>query len=175
LKEEKIEFLESLSSKKSIRINFICSGNIIRSPYAEILFEHLIKKEKNAFFHLIHVESGGVRYRNSDISTQSAEMLFREGVSQERINQFTPRYFPDYPSMFDSVDLILVMERSHLRSIPLKFSEKAFLLLEFVYGKNEDVPDPYFDPPYEKAYNMIKKALIDLIEIINNNLESGMI
>ncbi len=165
------DFLKSLLRKKSVRINFICSGNIIRSPYAEILFEHLIQDEKKSFFRTIQTESGGVRYRNSSISAESTDMLLREGVSQDRINHFTPRYFLDYPSMFESVDLILVMERSHLRSIPSKFKGKAFLLLDFVYGKNDDVPDPYFDPPYERAYNMIKKALQDLIEILNQNTD----
>ena len=90
-------------------------------------------------------------------------MLLKEGVSKKRIKQFVPRYFPDYPNMFDSVDLILVMEQSHLGSIPSQHKNKAHLLLNFVYGRIEDVPDPYFDPPYERSFQMIKKALEDLI------------
>ncbi len=168
MKDRSKNFLNNLIKKNSIGINFVCSGNIIRSPYAEILFEYLIKKEINENFQKIMVESGGVRYRNSMISEESTVMLLKEGVSQERINQFTPRYYPDYPNMFDSVDLILVMERSHLQSIPSVHKNKAFLLLDFVYGQSEDVPDPFFDPPYERSYNMIKKALKDFIELIKS-------
>ncbi|MHA1978146.1 MAG: arsenate reductase/protein-tyrosine-phosphatase family protein [Candidatus Hodarchaeales archaeon] len=166
VKNQTENFLKNLTRQNSIAINFICSGNIIRSPYAEILFEHLITITNTELAQKIRVESGGVRYRNSIISEESATMLLKEGISQKRIDQFSPRYFPDYPTMFDSVDLILVMEQSHLRSIPEKYLGKAFLLLKFVYGQNENVPDPYFDPPFERSFNMIKTALTDLIGLM---------
>ncbi|PWI47829.1 hypothetical protein CEE45_09970 [Candidatus Heimdallarchaeota archaeon B3_Heim] len=166
VKSQSENFLKQITGQNSIAINFICSGNIIRSPYAEILFEHMIKMTNTSLAKRVRVESGGVRYRNSKISEESATMLLKEGINHKRIDQFTPRYFPDYPRMFDSVDLILVMERSHLRSIPSKYKEKTFLLLEFIYGRNEDVPDPYFDPPFERSFIMIKKALQTFTEML---------
>ncbi|MHA1994894.1 MAG: arsenate reductase/protein-tyrosine-phosphatase family protein [Candidatus Hodarchaeales archaeon] len=166
MKDQLEKFVRKFVSQNSICMNFICSGNIIRSPYAEILFEHLLLNADIDLGKKVQVESGGVRYRNSIISEESAAMLLEEGVPQKRIDKFVPRYFPDYPKMFDSVDLILVMERSHLKSIPTEYKDKAFTLLDFVYGRDEDVPDPYFDPPFERSFIMIRKALITIVEQI---------
>lgn len=157
--------LGKIYSQESFTINFICSGNIIRSPYAEMLFEALVG-ENDVLSQKIRVESGGVKYRNNMISEESAIMLKKEGVSKERIDRFSPRFYRDYPEMFNS-DLILVMEQSHLEHIPQQFREKSFLFLDFVYGQTiGNVPDPYFDPPFERAYDMIKEALKHLLEQI---------
>ena len=132
-----------------------------------MLFEKLLEKSGKKISLKIQVESGGVKYQNSMISEESAAMLMKEGVVKERINRFTPRYSRDYPEMFTKNDLILVMEQSHLQYIPKKFSDKSFLFLDYVYGKTiGNVPDPYFDPPFERAYNMIKEALQSLLEQI---------
>lgn len=158
LKERKQLILENFCKSDHFTIIFICSGNIIRSPYAHILFEHLIQEELE-LSKKIQVESGGVTYRNYSISMESRDMLLREGISIEKIAEFKSRYFPDHPNMFQGVDLVLVMEKNHLQKIPI---ENAFLLLEFTMGISENVPDPYFDPPYERSFQMIKEALIQL-------------
>jgi protein-tyrosine phosphatase len=165
IKEHKL-LLRKIYSQESFTINFICSGNIIRSPYAEILFEKLLEQHY-VLSQKIKVESGGVKYKNSMISGESASMLIKGGVSKNRIDQFSPRFFGDYPNMFENNDLILVMEKSHLQYIPQKYKKKAYLFLDFVYGQSiGNVPDPYFNPPYERAYNMIKEALETLLEQI---------
>ncbi len=143
-------------------VNFICSGNIIRSPYAHILFQHQIRNEKG-LKNRIKVESGGVKYRNSSISYESHQMLLKKGISEEMIAKFVPRYFSDHPNMFNEVDLILVMEKSHITRLPKSFQNRAFLLLEFTQDVKENVPDPFFDPPFERAYRMIDKSLDLLI------------
>ena len=159
LVEQKQVVLQKFSEASSFNIIFICSGNIIRSPYAHLLFEHLIQEDTK--LKKIRVESGGVTYRNYSISMEAREMLLREGVSADKISEFTPRYFPDYPDMFQGVDLVLVMEKTHIRKIPNK---NTFLLLEFTLGITDNVPDPYFDPPFERSFHMIKNALIRLME-----------
>ena len=166
LKKEEKAIVRKIYSKEPFVINFICSGNIIRSPYAEMLFEKMVLDECS-LRSKIHVESGGVIYRNQMISRESARMLMNEGVSEDRIKRFTPRYHNDYPNMFKEANLILVMEKSHLQYIPAKHKDKAYLFLDFVYGRTiGDVPDPYFDPPFDRAYNMIKDALRTLLEEI---------
>ncbi len=166
LRETYKPLLKKICSKESFTINFICSGNIIRSPYSEMLFEKLVGEE-DTLKRKIHVESGGVVYRNQKISEESTLMLMKEGIPRERINQFSPRYHHDFPNMFKEADLILVMEKSHLQYIPGKYKEKSFLFLDFAHGQRiGDVPDPYFDPPFERAYDMIKEALKSLLKQI---------
>jgi protein-tyrosine phosphatase len=169
MESQRNTIIEKLCQQERVTINFICSGNIIRSPYAEILFEDMVLKAENKLPMKVQVESGGVTYRNTVISRESANILLREGISKERIGRFSPRYLPDYPGSFEKSDLILVMERAHIRNIPFEHREKTFLLLEFIYGRDEDVPDPYFDPPFDRAYMMIKDALDTLLDLIEEN------
>lgn len=154
--------MENFRESPSFQILFICSGNIIRSPYAHLLFEHLIQGEPE--LEKIRIESGGVTYRNDSISWESRDLLLKEGVSIERIAKFIPRYALDYPEMFQQADLVLVMEKNHYQKIPQKIREKSFLLLEFTMGISENIPDPYFDPPYERSFQMINEALVKLKE-----------
>ena len=163
LDEHKQRILEKFRESNHFHIVFICSGNIIRSPYAHLLFEHLLEEDIK-LKSKIQVESGGVTYRNFSISMETRNMLLKEGIPPDKISEFSPRYFPDHPDMFKGVDLVLVMERNHIRKIPNK---NTFLLLEFTLGKHINVPDPYFEPPYERSFEMIKEALIQLRELFN--------
>ncbi|MFX1516609.1 MAG: hypothetical protein ACFFC6_09890 [Promethearchaeota archaeon] len=160
LNNHKQQILKKFRESNHFHIVFICSGNIIRSPYAHLLFEHLLEEDielKNK----ITIESGGVTYRNSTISVETRNMLVREGVSSNKISEFTPRYFPDHPDMFQGVDLVLVMEKNHIQKIPIT---DTFLLLEFTLGIADNVSDPYFNPPYERSFQLIREALIQLRE-----------
>jgi protein-tyrosine phosphatase len=96
-------------------------------------------------------------------------MLLLKGVSEDKIINFQARFFPDHPDMFKNVDLILVMEKSHINRLPKSVQDRAFLLLEFTQGIMKNVPDPFFDPPFERAYRMIDKSLDLLITFFNNS------
>ncbi|MHA1969715.1 MAG: arsenate reductase/protein-tyrosine-phosphatase family protein, partial [Candidatus Hodarchaeales archaeon] len=143
LEQRKLQIRQKFQTSALFTINFICSGNIIRSPYAHLLFEHLINGELRLRSR-IKAESGGVKYRNSSISYESREMLLLKGVSEDKIINFQARYFPDHPDMFKNVDLILVMEKSHINRLPKSVQDRAFLLLEFTQGIMKNVPDPFF-------------------------------
>lgn len=165
LNKHKQHILQKFRESDHFHLIFICSGNIIRSPYAHLLFEHLLEKDIELKSKM-QVESGGVTYRNSSLSMEARNMLVKEGVSTKKISEFIPRYFPDHPDMFQGVDLVLVMEKNHIHKIPV---EDTFLLLEFTLGIANDVPDPYFNPPYERAFQFIKEALIQLREFFRSN------
>jgi protein-tyrosine phosphatase len=167
LVKRKNSVIQSFKHSQHFKIIFICSGNIIRSPYAHLLFEHLIHEDLD-LRKKIKVESGGVTYRNNSISNESREMLFREGVNSDKINSFKPRYTSDFPNMFKEVDLVLVMEKNHITGLPERLREKSFIFLEFTLGLSEDVPDPYFDPPFERSFTMIKKGLFELRDMFKD-------
>ena len=166
--EQKNLILQRFRESDQFNIIFICSGNIIRSPYAHLLFEHLIQKDED-LKKKVRVESAGVIYRNYSISSESRNMLLREGVSSNKISQFFPRFSLDYPEMFQDVDLVLVMEKSHIQRIPEFIRNKSFLLLEFTLGINDNIPDPYFDPPFDRSFRMIKESLLNLREFFRGS------
>lgn len=152
-----------MTSKDKVSMLFICSGNIIRSPYAEILFEKMLI-EANLETRFI-VSSGGVTYRNSRISTMSYNELLKEGISSSRIRSFYPRHIDDHTHLFSNADIILVMSGDHLSRLS-RFKEKSYLLTEFAGLPPEDVPDPYFESTPEIAYNMIKMSLQAMIKCL---------
>lgn len=165
LKERKQLILQKFKESNHFTIIFICSGNIIRSPYAHLLFKHLIQEDVE-LKKKIRVYSGGVTYRNYSISIEARDILLKEGVPSEKIAEFKPRYFFDYPNMFQEIDLVLVMEKNHIRRIPRNIKDQTFLLLEFTRGITDNVPDPYFNPPFERSFKIIKEALIQLREFL---------
>ncbi len=167
MKRRKIKIKNKFQASESFTVSFICSGNIIRSPYAHILFFHMIEGDPS-LKNRIRVESGGVKYRNSSLSNECREILLRKGVSEKIIFNFKPRYYLDYPDMFKKVDLILIMEKNHIRYLPRSIHDHTFLLLEFTLGISENVPDPFFDPPFERAYKMIDKSLVYLYEFFKD-------
>ncbi|MFW9779773.1 MAG: hypothetical protein ACFFE8_13040 [Candidatus Heimdallarchaeota archaeon] len=161
--DRKKKIIEKFKSvKDSFTINFVCSGNIIRSPYAQMLFEHKINKIPS--LSKIRAESAAVTYKNSVIYPESEKALLEKGVDEKKISSFRPRFYLDYPEIFSQADLILVMTHKHIPRIPEKYREKTFLLRDFALGKAENIPDPFFDPPFDRAYDMIDEALDGLVE-----------
>lgn len=160
-RQEKV--LNRFKNSPKFKILFICSGNIIRSPYAHLLFCHKIKNDKGLSKKLI-IDSGAVKFHNSEISDETYNQLLREGVSKEKILLFRPKYLGDYPEILEDSDLLLVMEKNHLKYIPLTKIDQSFLFLKFTHGLEKDIPDPFFNPPYERAYKMINLGLQNLYE-----------
>ena len=157
------KLLESLKSKiVPIKFLFLCSGNICRSPMAEMLFEKLAEEE--GVRDQIISTSGAVHFHNSSIMWETSQILKDEGISDDRINEFFPRHISEYPELLDA-DIILTMEKSHLRSIPKKFSNKAFLLSTFAGEPAVNIADPFGDniETYKEIYREIKYYLTKII------------
>ncbi|MFW9994644.1 MAG: hypothetical protein ACFFD4_21555 [Candidatus Odinarchaeota archaeon] len=158
------DYLKQLMNEKNtVSILFVCSGNIIRSPYAELLFEKMLVEK--GLMKSFMLSSGAVTYRNSKISSLSRKALITEGVSQERINKFYPRYIDDYPELFRNADLILAMSEEHLDELE-EFTDKSFLLTSFAGLPAKNVPDPYFESTPLIAFNMIKESLLTIVKCL---------
>ncbi|NHI93382.1 MAG: hypothetical protein EAX96_12925 [Candidatus Lokiarchaeota archaeon] len=160
----KEEFLENLKKKDQIRILFICSGNIMRSAYAEMIFEKMLF-DKFGKTKIIS-ESGAVEYVNDSIAYQTKKILMEQGVSKNRINQFHPRHINYYPEAFQNADLILVMTRNHLYELQDEiYKDKTFLLTDFAFGEQIDIADPFFDGNINQSFAEVKEGLEEIIRI----------
>ncbi|MFX0125096.1 MAG: hypothetical protein ACFFAE_15805 [Candidatus Hodarchaeota archaeon] len=147
---------KKISRGEIIRILFVCSGNIMRSPIGEMLFEKMI--QDLPCHPLIKSESGAVVYRNSSLLYETRQILLNEGVSEERIDEFYPRHITNHPQLFQNADLILVMEFSHF-SVLAEFGLKSFLLKDFTLGISEEISDPYFGGSLNDVTEEIKECL----------------
>lgn len=127
-----------------MRILFVCTGNICRSPTAEAVFRRLAAEAGLAG--AVQVDSAGTHGYHvgepPDERTQSAAAL--RGFSMD--GQVARRV---EATDFDAFDLILAMDRGHKaqldRLAPPQAAGKVRLFLDFAPGTGrQDVPDPYY-------------------------------
>jgi protein-tyrosine phosphatase len=139
-------------------ILFVCTGNICRSPTAEGVFRSLCEKAGLA----LRIESAGLGdWHVGDPPDERAQRHARNrgyDLSPQRARQVTPRDFEEF-------DLILAMDRGHLRALqkmaPSKHQAKIRLFVE-----GADVPDPYYGGAdgFERVLDLVEercRALLD--------------
>ena len=144
----------------ALRILFVCTGNICRSPTAEGVLRHLAKDAGVE----VHVESAGTGDwhvgRPPDERAQHHARGRGYDLSAQRARQVNTRDF-------EAFDLIVAMDRGHLRILeqqcPRQHRAKLRLL---VAGR--DVPDPYYGGAegFERVLDMVEEACRALLQEI---------
>ena len=146
------------------RLLFVCSGNICRSPLAEAVFLHLAKSE--GVDGRFQVDSAGTHgwHEGEPADARARRVAARHGVPVESVAR------PVKTSDFESFDLILVMDRGHLRELrarcPASHRHKIHLLREYdAPGSEPDVPDPYYDDieAFEDVFEMLSICCRNLL------------
>jgi protein-tyrosine phosphatase len=149
-----------------IRVCFVCSGNICRSPSAEIVMRALLEKE--GLDGAVEVSSAGIGdwHVGEGADGRSLEALTARGYdgTTHRARQFDPRWFAEH-------DLVVAMDRSHLRDLRRmagpEHVERVRLLTSFgPEPTGEDVPDPYYGGPdgFTRVLDQIEDACRALLD-----------
>jgi low molecular weight protein-tyrosine phosphatase len=134
------------------RVLVVCVGNICRSPTAEFLLRHRLKRES------VIVESAGLAALVGNPVDPIAESVLAEhGVSAAA--HVARQISPD---MINAADMVLAMDRRHLSAIHAQVPHsrgKTFLLGR--WQKDLAIPDPYGQPrtAFEQAFKMIDSAV----------------
>ena len=144
--------------KESRSILFVCTGNICRSPTAEGVLRSLCEKAGLE----LHIESAGLGdwHVGQPPDERSQHHARKRGydLSAQRARQVTVRDF-------DRFDMILAMDRGHLRALqklaPARHHARIRL---FVEGR--DVPDPYSGGPegFEHVLDLVEARCRALLE-----------
>jgi protein-tyrosine phosphatase len=147
-------------------ICFVCSGNICRSPSAEVVMRALLEREGLAGD--VDVCSAGIGdwHVGEGTDGRSLEVLTARGYdgSRHRARQFRAEWFGSH-------DLVVAMDRSHLRDLkrmagPAE-ADRVRLMTSFgPAATGEDVPDPYYGGPngFTDVLDLIElfcRALLD--------------
>jgi protein-tyrosine phosphatase len=140
-----------------MKVLFVCTGNICRSPTAEGVLKELARKENLQ----LHVESRGTHdYHVGEPPDERAQPHAKGrgyDLSALRARRVSSQDFTDF-------DLILAMDRGHLkileRMCPPAHRAKVRL---FVPGR--DVPDPYYGgaQDFERVLDLVEAACRGLL------------
>jgi protein-tyrosine phosphatase len=158
-----------------ISVIFVCLGNICRSPLAEAIFNHKIRKM--GLSDKILASSAGTAHWHIGESPdpRTIEVAERNGVPvQHRGYQLKPSDFNDY-------DYFLAMDDDNFREVSL--SHDRFKSVAGVYRMRDfdddksgtDVPDPYYGDmdDFEYVFKILDEACGHFVDFLRSehNLE----
>jgi protein-tyrosine phosphatase len=161
----------TLETQPTMRILFVCLGNICRSPTAEGVMRHKLREA--GLDDVVDVESAGTGgwHVGHPPDERASAAAGRRGIALEsRAQRFEAAHFDDF-------DLIVAMDRQNLEDMrslaPGAAAEgRLALLREYdplaVEAGELEVPDPYYggDGGFERVLDMVERACDGLIEEI---------
>jgi protein-tyrosine phosphatase len=174
---DRMSFDHAFDESGLFEVCFVCTGNICRSPMAEVIFRDLIAKKN--LTSRIGVSSAGtgdwhVGERADDRTLTALSNVGYDG-SNQRARQFDPLWF-------DRLDLVIVFDRGQERILKSwaptdQDRSKVQLLLSFDKDQQAvDVPDPYYSDAamFDQVLAMIRRASVALFNQITPGIRQGV-
>ena len=156
----------------NLRICFVCTGNICRSPMAEVVFRSMaggvtLADGSLLADHLV-VSSAGTSgwHQGEPMDPRALDVLVGHGYADHG-----HRARPFDTDWFASTDLVVCLDRGHRQTLvglargwagDNRFDDRLVLLREFDPGAGGglDVPDPYYgdDAGFEECLALIERG-----------------
>lgn len=151
-----------------VRVLFVCTGNICRSPTAEGVFRALV--EAAGLAGRIAVDSAGtIAYHAGeppDERTQATALDRGIDLSRQRARQLVDADFQHF-------DYLVALDRSHhsrlVEACPPDESHRICMLMDFAPDSGiRDVPDPYYGGSggFDRVFDMVAAGAAGLLEDI---------
>ncbi len=158
---------------ETIRILFVCMGNICRSPAAEGILKTMVEKEKLS--DRIEIDSAGtIGYHagESPDPRMRSHAASRGYFLKSKARQFDPK------SDFEKYDYIITMDDDNYKEISSldrrkEYTNKIHRMVEFSrLIKADEVPDPYLGGPegFEKVIDILVDACRGLLKRLKDEL-----
>jgi len=158
----------------AFRILTVCTGNICRSPSAEVILRD--KLTAVGLGEAVVVDSAGLAdyHIGEPPSEPAVRLAARRGydLTPLRARQVGREDFEDF-------DLILAMDRGHLRQLqalrPATSSSRLCLFLEELPALGIDVADPYYgdDGDYAAMLDVLESAVPCWVARLQKDLPAG--
>ncbi|ARN76486.1 phosphotyrosine protein phosphatase [Oceanicoccus sagamiensis] len=151
----------------SVKVLFVCLGNICRSPTAQGVFEQLVTDHQLS--NIITTDSAGTAawHIGKQPDSRSIAAAARRGcdLTGLRARQVSR-------SDFDQFDYILAMDSSNLADLqalcPADYRGELALFLDYGDSDIEAVPDPYYGDGdgFEQVLDLVEQASAGLLASI---------
>ncbi|MCQ2486518.1 MAG: hypothetical protein MJ129_01135 [Clostridia bacterium] len=145
-----------------MKILFVCSSNVCRSPYCEYMFRRMVENDEE-LKNKVEIKSSAVLNQMKEIDPKTREALIREGFDAAYVDSHKPGVFYKDKKLFDEADVIIGMTKSHKLFLPKKWKRKFVTLSEAAVGEYKAIPDPWLEKNMDKY--------IDAMNVIKNYLE----
>lgn len=152
--------LREITTDHPLKICFVCLGNICRSPTAEGVFQHIVKRKGLSLYFEIDSAGTGAYHVGEPANSNSRRIAGQNGVTlSSRARQFV---YPD----FQYYDLIVAMDSDNLHDLQSldrknQFHDKLYLLRSFdPVPEDKEVPDPYYGGIYgfERVFDIAMRS-----------------
>jgi protein-tyrosine phosphatase len=159
----------------TMRILFVCMGNICRSPTAAAVMRHALAKRVPSLD--IEVDSAGTHdyHAGAAPDRRALAAAARRGMD---MSQLRARRVDD--ADFERYDLILAMDEENLaelrRRAPPVHRDRLRLVMEFAASAPARVvPDPYYGGAqgFEEVLDLLEEAIEGLMQQIERGLVTG--
>ncbi len=159
-------------SQPELRVATICTGNICRSPMAEVVLKHLIADDPDLDGH-VHVTSAGTArwHVGSTMDPRARGALDRAGYPLEG----SPGAYASREYL-DSQDVVVVMTREHLDDVRRRVTNPDTELVLWRHlidpSKDLDVADPYYgdDAEFDECLAMLASGGESLLALLRSRL-----
>ena len=151
----------------TVRVLFVCMGNICRSPTAHAVFRQQVFEA--GLSDQIEIDSAGTHgYHIGNPPDARATATARQrGIEMSDLNarQVSAADFTQF-------DYIVAMDHDNLRllkaSCPQGEQQRLSLMLDWTTGWGDEVPDPYYggDSGFEHVFDMLTDACGSLLAAI---------
>lgn len=146
-----------------MKLLFICTGNICRSPTAEGIVKYICKKNN---IKTIHCDSAALyNYHIGDTpDARAIETAKNYGVNIQNIRARKINL-----NDINVFDMIIGMGKDHIIKLKEIFDDnnKIYMYLNFTKKyKNQDVPDPYYGTmqDFEQTYKLIRIGAEEIVK-----------
>jgi protein-tyrosine phosphatase len=159
----------------TVKLLFVCLGNICRSPSAEGIMNHLIAQA--GLDGQIVCDSAGTSgfHINEPPDPRMTAAARRQGIPLSGHSRKVE------PADFEQFDLILAMDRDNYRTLRERdstgrYHAKVRLMCDFCDQSPEtEVPDPYYGGPdgFDRVIDLLLDACSGLLTHVTQDLQSA--